>query len=224
MKTKAIAFTSALLIGGLIAQAQSTSTSTATMGKTTFGIRAGVNFQNINGKDADDDDLDNKLKTGFHAGVTADIPIAPEFYVQPGILFSLKGAKVDDAADTKINISYLEVPVNFLYKPVLGTGNLLLGFGPYAAFAVGGKIKNDNVDVDLKFDNEVNPASPDAYRTLKRFDFGANFLAGYQFSNHLSAQLNAQLGLVNINPKYTTGDTDAKAKNTGFGVSLGYSF
>lgn len=224
MKTKAIVFTSALLIGGLIAQAQSTSTSTATMGKTTFGIRAGVNFQNINGKDGNDKDLDNKIKTGFNVGVTADIPIAPEFYVQPGILFSLKGAKMDDAADTKINISYLEIPVNFLYKPVLGGGNLLLGFGPYAAFAVGGKIKNDNVDVDLKFDNEVSPTSPDAYRTLKRFDFGANLLAGYQFSNHLSAQLNAQLGLVNINPKYTGISTDAKAKNTGFGVSLGYSF
>ena len=224
MKTKVIAFTSALLIGALISQAQSTSTSTATMGKTTFGVRAGVNFQNITGKDDSGDDLNYKLKTGFHIGVNADIPIAPEFYVQPGLLFSTKGAKYDDAADTKINLSYLEIPVNFLYKPVLGTGNLLLGFGPYAAFAVGGKIKNDNADVDIKFDNEVSLTSPDAYRTMKRFDFGANFLAGYQFSNKLSAQLNAQLGLVKINPKFTNGNNDAKAKNTGFGVSLGYSF
>jgi len=223
MKTKAIAFTSVLLLGALISQAQSTSTSTATMGKTTFGVRAGVNFQNINGKDGDGDDLDYKLKTGFHVGVTADVPIAPEFYVQPGLLFSLKGAKFDDAADTKINISYLEIPVNFLYKPVLGTGKLLLGFGPYAAFAVGGKIKNDNADVDLKFDNEVSAASPDAYRTIKRFDFGANFLAGYQFSSKFSAQLNAQLGLVKINPKVTGISSDAKARNTGFGVSVGYN-
>lgn len=221
MKAKVMAFTAALVAGALISQAQSTSTSTATMGKTTFGIRAGVNFQNINGKDASGNDLDFKLKPGFHVGVTADVPIAPEFYVQPGLLFSTKGAKFDDNADTKVNISYLEIPVNFLYKPVLGTGKLLLGFGPYAAFAVGGKIKNDNADVDLKFANEVNLASPDAYRTLKRFDFGANFLAGYEFSSKFSAQLNAQLGLVKINPKYT-GNTNAKYRNTGFGVSVGY--
>jgi hypothetical protein len=222
MKTKAIAFTSALLIGALVSQAQSSTATTATMGKTTFGIRAGINFQNITGKDGNDKDLDYKLKTGFHVGVNADIPIAPEFYVQPGLLFSTKGAKYDDAADTRTNVSYLEIPVNFLYKPVLGTGKLLLGFGPYAAFAVGGKIKSDNADVDIKFDNEVSPTSPDAYRTMKRFDFGANLLAGYEFSNRLSAQLNAQLGLVKINPKITGISSDAKAKNTGFGVSLGY--
>jgi Outer membrane protein beta-barrel domain len=221
MKTKAIAFTAALLVGGLISQAQ---TATTTVGKTTFGVRAGINFQNITGDDENGDDLDFKLKTGFHVGVNAEIPIAPEFYLQPGVLFSTKGAKADDGADTKVNISYLEIPVNFLYKPVLGTGKLLLGFGPYAAFGVGGKIKSGDDDVDIKFDKEVNPASPDVFRTLKRFDFGANFLVGYEFTNKFSAQLNAQLGLVKINPEFTVGDTDAKYKNTGFGVSVGYRF
>jgi hypothetical protein len=222
MKTKVIVFTAALLSGVVIAQAQSTTV--ATTGGTTFGLRAGVNFQNLNGEDGSGDDLENKLKTGFHIGVNAEIPIAPEFYIQPGLLFSTKGAKADDAADTKININYLELPVNFLYKPVLGTGKLLLGFGPYAGYAIGGKIKSDNGDVDLEFDSEVSPTDPDAYRTLKRFDFGANFLVGYEFTNRFSAQLNAQLGLVNINPEYTGMDTDAKTKNTGFGVSLGYRF
>ena len=222
MKTKAIAFTAVLLSGALISQAQMATTATA--GKTTFGVRAGINFQNINGEDGAGDDLDYKLKTGFHIGVNAEIPIAPEFYLQPGLVFSTKGAKLDDDADTKINISYLEIPVNFLYKPVLGTGKLLLGFGPYAGFAVGGKIKSDDGDVDLEFDNEVSPTDPNASVTLKRFDFGANFLVGYEFMNRFSAQLNAQLGLVKINPKITGIDTDAKAKNTGFGVSVGYRF
>jgi hypothetical protein len=223
MKTKVIAFTSALLLGAVISNAQS-GTSTATVGKTTFGIRAGVNFQNINGDDYDGDKLDFKLKTGFHVGVNAEIPIAPEFYIQPGLLFSTKGAKVDDDADTKINISYLEIPVNFLYKPMLGTGNLLLGFGPYAAFGIGGKVKSDDGDVDIKFDSDVDPDELDGEVPLKRFDFGANFLAGYEFSNKVSVQLNAQLGLVKINPKFNGEDTDAKYKNTGFGVSVGYRF
>ena len=71
--------------------------------KTTFGIRAGVNFQNLNGKDAGDDKLENKLKTGFNAGVNAEIPVGIDFYVQPGVLYSTKGAKVEDT-DNKISL------------------------------------------------------------------------------------------------------------------------
>ena len=40
--------------------------------KLTYGIRAGVNFQNLNGKDSDGDNLNNDLKTGFNAGVNAE--------------------------------------------------------------------------------------------------------------------------------------------------------
>lgn len=219
MKTKVVAIISACLLGTFISQAQS-----GKAGGTTFGVRAGVNFQNLNGEDIAGNDLDNKIKVGFHVGVNAEIPLADEFYLQPGVLFSTKGAKADDADDTKINIGYIEVPVNFLYKPELGDGKLLLGVGPYVGFGVGGKIKSNDGDVDLKFDSEAEPA--EAYRTLKRFDFGGNLLFGYEFSNRFSAQLNAQLGLANIMPDVRgVGDLgDAKIKNTGFGISLGYRF
>ena len=53
---------------------------------TTFGIRAGVNFQNINGQNAIGNDLENKIMTGFHAGVNAEIPVGEGFYVQPGLM------------------------------------------------------------------------------------------------------------------------------------------
>jgi opacity protein-like surface antigen len=188
------------------------STAIFAQSKTTFGIRAGVNFQNLNGKDENDDNLDNKLKTGFNAGVNAEIPVGIDFYLQPGVLFSTKGAKLSDS-DTKINLSYVEVPVNFIYKPELGTGRMVLGFGPYAAYAVGGKIKDP--DSDIEFGDQ-----PDE---LKRFDAGANLLAGYEFSNKLSFQLNAGLGLVNISNR-PSGDNKSTLKNTGFGVSLGYRF
>lgn len=198
------------------------SISFASYSQTTFGIRGGVNFQNLNGKDAAGDKLENKVKVGVNVGVTADIPVvAPDYFVQTGLLFSTKGAKLDNVgSNDKINISYLEVPITFLYKPMLGTGRLLLGVGPYIGFAVGGKAG----DQDLKFDNQITVQQANgAY--LKRFDAGGNIIAGYQFTNHLSAQLNAQLGLVNINPKIEGGlGGDASVKNTGFGVSLGYSF
>jgi hypothetical protein len=216
MKTKALLL--ALATTALVVNAKA---------QTTFGIRAGVNFQNINGDDPDGDDLDLKMKTGFHIGVNAEIPIATDFYVQPGVLFSTKGAKSDVDDDAKIKLSYIEVPINFLYKPVLGSGKLLLGIGPYVAFAVGGKVSDANgKDTDIEFENEITLAQyGSATPYVKRLDVGGNLLVGYELSSKLSAQLNAQLGMVKINPKITgiSGD-DSKWKNTGFGVSLGYRF
>lgn len=184
--------------------------------KTSFGIRAGVNFQNINGKNSNGDKLSNDLKTGFNAGVNAEIPVGIDFVVQPGLLFSTKGAKYDIAnVETTRNISYIEIPVNFIYKPELGDGRLLLGFGPYAAFAVGGSFKSGGSKVDMEFGNEGGETKP--------FDAGANLLAGYEFNKKISFQLNAGLGLVNMYSR-PTNDNKTILKNTGFGVSLGYRF
>jgi Outer membrane protein beta-barrel domain len=204
MKTKFLLFAAATML----------STAMYAQSKTTFGIRAGVNFQNLNGRDAADNKLENKLKTGFNAGVNAEIPVATDFYVQPGLLFTTKGAKAD-VGDFKTNLSYVELPINLLYKPVLGTSKLLLGFGPYLGYAIGGKVKNDNSSVDINFGDKVGE--------IKRFDAGANFLAGYEFTTNLSFQLNAGLGLVNINNRANT-DKKSRVRNTGFGLSLGYRF
>ncbi|MEJ7767805.1 MAG: porin family protein [Chitinophagaceae bacterium] len=204
--------------------AQSNS-ATAASPETTFGIRAGVNLQNLNGKGPTGDKLNNSIKTGFHIGANAEIPVATDFYLQPGVLFSIKGANFENQG--KLTLSYIEIPVNFLYKPVLGMGKLLLGFGPYAAFAVGGQTNsNNNNGSDVNFESTVTSAQLASGQTYaRRFDAGANFLAGYELSNQLSFQLNAQLGLVNINPEVQGSSSDkTSAKNTGFGVSVGYRF
>ena len=144
---------------GLILAVLITCISFTSIAQTTFGIRGGVNFQNLNGKDEDGSKLSNKLKTGVNIGVTADIPVAaPDYFVQSGLLFTSKGAKIE-RPDIKVNVNY--------------------------------------------------------------FDAGGNLLFGYQFTQNFSAQLNAQLGLVNIGQN---SEDEATVKNTGFGVSLGYHF
>ncbi|HEX2844949.1 MAG TPA: porin family protein [Chitinophagaceae bacterium] len=218
MKTKQLV---ALAAGSLLCLAVSAQS------KTTFGVRAGVNFQNITGDDIQGNSMDNKLKVGFLAGVNAEIPVGIDFYLQPGVVYAMKGAK-DKGSDAKVNLSYIEVPVNFLYKPEVGTGRVLLGIGPYIAFGVGGKIKPDNGnDVDITFKNSISQTeAATGYGTyFKRIDAGGNLLFGYEMSNNLSVQLNAQLGLVKINPKIDGVSNDETSwKNTGFGVSLGYRF
>lgn len=195
---------------------------TVTANRTTFGIRAGVNFQNINGKNSAGNELENGITTGFHGGVNAEIPVGTGSYIQPGVLYSMKGAEQQDS-DNKIKLSYIEVPVNFVYKPILGTGNMVLGFGPYVAWGIGGKGKANGVERDVEF-TDTYQVGGSPYQ-FKRFDAGGNLLAGYEFANKVSFQVNAQLGLVNINPEFegVSGD-ETKWRNTGFGVSLGYRF
>lgn len=206
-----------------------------------FGLRGGANFQNINGKTADGSKLTNKLIPGFNAGITVEIPVAPEFYVQPGLLFSTKGAQTSEVngklieGTSKLHLSYVELPINFLFKPALGSGNMILGFGPYVAYGVGGKFNIDgklgplsyNEDWDVVYASEVDYIGGDALDKyyVKPFDAGANFIIGYQTGMGLSVQLNAQLGLLNMLPEVKGVDMkDATQKNTGFGISLGYHF
>jgi hypothetical protein len=202
-----------------------TLTSKAQEAKTTFGVRAGVNFTNLNGDDGKDD-YENKLKPGFNIGVNAEIPVAQDFFLQPGLLFTTKGAK-DKEGDGKLNISYLEVPINFLYKPTLGAGKLLLGFGPYIGFGIGGKYKNGDIERKVKFKNDVKASDislTDPKVFMKGLDFGGNLLVGYELTSKISFQLNAQLGMSNLDSKIEGKKQDGKTKNTGFGISVGYRF
>lgn len=220
---KKIFFSTALVLSGafITASAQSTSTSSGI----SFGIRAGVNLQNINGKDGNGDKLENKLVPRFQGGVVVDIPLADQFYIQPGVLFSGKGAKEKDT-DLNVSLSYIDVPVTFLFKPVLGTGRMLLGVGPYVGFGIAGNVEDDNENEEkVKFENEVTllQATTDPY--FRRLDAGANLLVGYEMSSKLSIQLNAQLGMAKINPEITDlNDNKWALRNTGFGLSLGYRF
>lgn len=209
MKQRIVILTAVLAALNFTANAQ------AAARGTTFGIRAGVNFTNLNGKDPVGNKLENKLNTGFNVGLNAEIPVAPDYFVQPGVLLTTKGAQYSN--DSKITFSYIEVPINFLYKPVLADGKLLLGFGPYAAYAVDGKIKPANGQkVDIDFGDGG---------TFQHFDAGANFLAGYELASKISFQINAQLGLINIaRESQMTPNSKATVKNTGFGASLGYRF
>lgn len=228
MKTKLLSLSAILLLSTLALQAQ--------IG---FGILGGVNFQNINGKDNNGDKLENGLLTGFHAGININIPVAPDFYFQPGLLFSVKGAKNDffsppvKAAgdfETTTKLSYIELPLNLLYRPQLGKGYLLLGFGPYIAYGIGGKETSDfgslSYERDVKFSNDAVGLIDwidNAY--YKPFDAGANIFFGFESAMGLFLQLNAQLGLLKINPEYSWVTDDKRSyKNTGYGLSIGYRF
>jgi len=187
--------------------------------KLSFGILGGVNLQNLNGKLSSGDKLKNDMLLGFHGGVNVQIPIAPEFYFQPGLMFATKGAKntytiLGAEFTDEIKINYIELPLNLVYKGALGNGFVMLGFGPYLAYGIGGKQIFEGKD--LTFERGVD---------YNAFDAGANIFAGYETANGLFLQLDTQFGMLNIKPEDENSLNDqSTAKNTGFGLSLGYRF
>ena len=225
MKNKILTLAAAFLLFGLTANSQSTGIS--------FGLRGGLNMQNINGKDLGGDKLTMDMVPRFHVGAVVGIPVAPEFYFQPGLLFSTKGAKSKSDflgmdMSVEYNISYIELPLNFLYKPVVGKGHFMLGFGPYIAYGIGGKAKfninNTSTEDNIIFANEYSSIISSDWKYFKHLDYGGNIFFGYELNNGLSIQLNAQLGLAKINADNTAASSKSEFRNTGFGLSLGYNF
>jgi hypothetical protein len=196
----------------------------AQTGQTTFGFKAGVNFQNLTGHDVDGYKLNNRLKAGLSLGANAQIPIATDFYLQPGLEFNQKGAKSSDGLYTT-TVNYIDVPVSFVYKPMVGIGHLILGAGPYVGFGVGGHVSDGTTNTQVIFQNQVNPNDANSgYPYFRRVDAGFDLLAGYELTNRVSFLLNAQLGLTKVNPSVIGYPDNSAAKNSGFGFSVGYRF
>lgn len=202
------------------------------MGRPSIGIFGGVNFQNINGTAANGNKLTNDLVTKFHAGINGEIPIAPDFFFQLGLQYIGKGSEgqviyTDNngthAITRNLGLNYLEIPLSLVYKPMVGAGKFILGFGPYFSYALNGKASfsgnNAPADREVEFMNDAPTADANNLVYFKRMDIGANFMVGYELQNGIYLVLNSQLGLVPINAKTTN---DLSNKNTGFGLSLGY--
>jgi hypothetical protein len=208
MKTRIFTIALILILSAPLAIGQ-----TSEKGKMSFGILGGINLQNLNGKLTSGDKLANDMLLGFHGGVNVQIPITPEFYFQPGLMFAIKGAKnttsifgAEFTDETKIN--YIEMPLNLVYKGALGTGFVMIGFGPYLAYGISGRqiIEGSSFTIEKGTDYDA-------------FDAGGNIFAGYEMVSGIFLQLDTQFGMVNINT-----DDKPTTKNTGFGLSLGYRF
>lgn len=225
MKTKLLTIAFALILSAPLAEAQR-----AERGQISFGILGGVNFQGLTGLDHSGDKLEIGLLTAYHAGVNVQLPIASAFYFQPGLLYSVKGAKNTSGFLTRTTkVSYVEMPLNFVYKGKLGNGYVMVGFGPYVGYGIGGKVTTTggevSLDTDVTFQNEVALTDPLLDTYFKRLDAGGNLFAGYEMAFGLFFQLNTQLGMLKVNPENAWIINDkASVKHVGFGLSIGYRF
>ena len=208
--------------------------------QTKIGIQAGVNFANVMSKDENGTEQTTGSIPGIRIGLTADIPVIESFYIQPGIFYSKKGFKQSSggyygqANNFEVKVSYVELPINFLYKPKLSGGRLLLGAGPYIGYGTDGTWKSDNVILigDIMTDSKGKTIFKDDfmdgefgnYLYGRPWDYGLNFLAGYEFHGNFSAQLNFQTGLANLQPKIGGEKREGSLRNKSLGLTVGYKF
>lgn len=218
MKKKILLLATLCLIAGSAAFAQ-----------VRFGIKAGVNMADMKyePKDQTNGTPDANSLTSFHAGVIVDLPLASVVSIQPGLMLTGKGSKIKYTGvvdgTQKINPLYVEVPINILFKPTIGTNTkFYIGAGPYIAAGVGGKasFSGNFADVDIYKDHNLKFGNGND-DDLKATDIGGNVLAGFEFSNGLL--LGAQYGMSFTN-NAPGGDNNASKilRNKVLSISLGY--
>lgn len=93
-------------------------------GKARAGLMAGVSSSSSNAKN-----VDAKSIGRYHIGLTAELPIAFGFAVQPSLLFQTKGTKLSDVGPEKFRLdtraAYLELPVQIQWGPDLMAFSLM---------------------------------------------------------------------------------------------------
>lgn len=154
------------------------------------GVKGGVNFSNFASLENVED---QRMRTGFHVGVFAQLPILDGFAIQPEILYNTKGTKATydvgiAEGDVNFNLNYIDIPVLAVFK--LGE-SANIHIGPYVGFLL-----NSNIDADAvgEFDGE------DSFKTL---DFGLAGGFALDFET-LSVGTRYNLGLTKINEGITS--------------------
>lgn len=152
-----------------------------------FGPKAGINVSNFqNG------DYENNTLLGFHLGGFLNLSAGKFFAIQPEVLFSTQGSKIDD-----VRSSYKELRANYLNIPVLAqlktNGGLYLETGPQAGLLLTAKTDDQS--------------AKDLYKSLDwSWVFGLGFRSNIGFG--LDARYN--LGLTKIGDKINAVEPNAK--------------
>lgn len=215
--------------------------SSPALGQTIVGVRAGLNLSHISLVNEAGEKQHTDLIPRLQIGLTVDIPLSMDLYLQPGAFYSGKGFKQDggwiiaDGNVFKAKADYVEVPINLVYRSQFRAGNLMLGAGPYVGYGIGGKWEGEGQilvgDIilsessgDIIFKKDIKDGEYGNYLYGKPWDYGINVLVGYEFLQRIPVQLNAQWGIANLAPDIDGNPQDGSIRNRSYGISVGYRF
>ena len=220
-----------------------------------YGVKGGLNLSNLKGDypNLSDEDvkLDTKSSIGFHIGGFLEYKINDKFSIQPELLISMQGNKLELTSEfydsfydenyketftQTPKLYYLNIPLMLKYKLI---DKLSIEFGPQIGILLSAKSKweykdhndpseNGSINVDLLNDGTYNFLGENIQvkKGMKRFDFGLNIGASYDITEKFFLQGRYNLGLATIDENSTVGDEykSWNLKNSVFQLSAGYRF
>ena len=156
-----------------------------------FGVKAGVNFATFGG---DVEDVDSR--TGFHAGVVAEFKLSENFSIQPELMYSQMGAKLDYVdsdgiiqynVESTSKFDYISLPILAKYYIIEG---LSIEAGPQIGFLVSAK-QEDKI-------SGIGEQSSDVKEGSKSIDFGLAGGLAYDLPIGVFFQARYYAGIANI--------------------------
>lgn len=176
-----------------------------------YGAVAGFNLSGAIVKDPGGNPKGTPLP-GFQLGgyVSYQLP-SPHLAIAANLLFSYEGYQ-PDIYDTKANVrvSFLKIPLNLVYKPLLKDNKWSIGLGPYFGFGIGGHYKtNGGNQVKINFGSNGNVDD------LKRMDLGMDLLAAYQVDKNISIRAAFDYGLIDYLTPGSSQNASAHCLNLG---------
>jgi Outer membrane protein beta-barrel domain len=170
------------------------------------GIKVGLNLadQKISGSGIA---LDTKTMPAFHGGVFVTYMFAEKTGVQPELLYSMQGSKIDiDGFKIDSKFDYLNIPVLFRYNI---TQIINVNAGPQVGFLMSAKQKSDGTTEDVK-------------SSFKSTDFSLAFGAGIDLPVGLIGGVRYSLGLAKIQDTNDPDFGSTDFKNNNLQIYLGY--
>ncbi|WP_149242855.1 porin family protein [Dyadobacter sp. 32] len=145
--------------------------STFAMAQTfSFGPKAGINISNYSGGDINSD-----AKVGYHIGGLLNFGFGEIFSIQPEVLFSTQGAKVENAGSkTNYKINYLNVPVMLKFR--IANGFYIEG-GPQAGFRLSENIPDQTIN-DFAKQLDLSAGAGLGYQSDAGIGIGLRYMAG----------------------------------------------
>lgn len=206
----------------------------------TWDIQAGLTYSNVTAKDRDGKRTNTSSVPGIYLGLGTAIPLSDQIALHPALVYAKRGFQQEESShigwgnDFEARVSYIELPVDLLYSPKIGPGNLLLAAGPYVGYGTGGEWTTSGPvligDImiegkgDIAFQNDRSYGDMNTYVYAKPWDYGAHFRIGYALFGQYSLSVDMQYGIANLRPKWAEYEPDDMVRNRSIGVSLGYRF
>ena len=201
MKTKLVLIACCLLVAGQQAWSQA---------ELAIGIKAGPNFATIDTESTASTNYKNRA--GFHGGAFVLVKAA-KFGVQPEIIFSQQGSKVEiNSQNFESNFTYVNIPVILKLYTLAGIN---IQAGPQFGFIT---------NAETPIQDQLNPGSykvQDVKDKMKSSDFTLALGLGWDLPFGLTIDARYNMGLSKLYKEAPSQQTE-DAKNQVFQVSLGF--